>query len=146
MGWADCGEDSKGRPIGYAFSDGVTCDHPGCETKIDRGLAFACGDMHGGDVWECERYFCEAHQHPFREPFEGRCLSVCAECLKANEKEIRENYEHQKCPACNEPVFVRTYAPAPAGETEKCDNCFTELCSTGATEKGTPAGEVAEGA
>ncbi len=45
MGWANCGEDSQGRPIGYAH-EGI-CDHPGCEARIDRGLEFACGGMHG---------------------------------------------------------------------------------------------------
>jgi hypothetical protein len=72
MGWANCGEDSAGRPIGYAFA--ATCDHPGCDKEIDRGLAYACGGMHGegclggeDDIdWEasypsCEKYFCYEH-------------------------------------------------------------------------------------
>ena len=64
MGWADCGVDSNGRPIGYAFA--ATCDHPDCSEKIDRGLSYACGDMHGegsnadGDGY-CEKYFCSEH-------------------------------------------------------------------------------------
>ena len=59
MGWADCGFDSKGRPIGYAHQ--ATCDHEGCEEKIDRGLAYACGGEHmGGDSY-CEDYFCSEH-------------------------------------------------------------------------------------
>lgn len=64
MGWANCGEDSKGRPIGYAHS--ATCDHPGCNAEIDRGLSYACGNMHGEggarqDDYGCEKYFCTAH-------------------------------------------------------------------------------------
>ena len=60
MGWANCGEDSKGRPIGYAHR--ATCDHPGCDKKIDRGLAFACGGMHGDcSGYACENYFCTDH-------------------------------------------------------------------------------------
>jgi hypothetical protein len=71
MGWGNCGSDSKGRPIGYVHA--ATCDHPGCTKKIDRGLAYACGGMHGpgaylggdDDVdWQdvsCEGYFCEEH-------------------------------------------------------------------------------------
>lgn len=58
MGWADCGNDSEGRPIGYAFE--AVCDHPGCEKEIDRGLSYACGGMHGEDPG-CEKYFCDAH-------------------------------------------------------------------------------------
>lgn len=63
MGWGNCGTDSKGRPIGYNFP--AVCDEPGCEVEIDRGLAFACGGMHGedGSVGYCEGYFCEAHRH-----------------------------------------------------------------------------------
>lgn len=45
MGWGNCGRDSKGRPIGYLHA--ATCDHPGCDAKIDRGLSYACGQMHG---------------------------------------------------------------------------------------------------
>jgi hypothetical protein len=48
MGWANCGEDSRGRPIGYAWE--ATCDRPGCNAKIDRGLAYACGGMHGNEA------------------------------------------------------------------------------------------------
>ena len=59
MGWANCGTDSKGRPIGYAFE--AVCDHPGCKAEIDRGLAHACGDMHGSDTYSCEGYYCEDH-------------------------------------------------------------------------------------
>lgn len=72
MGWANCGEDSKGRPIGYSHL--AICDHPGCSAQIDRGLAYACGGMHGtdilggdgridwsGDFGSCEGYFCERH-------------------------------------------------------------------------------------
>jgi len=56
MGWAFCGEDSQGREIGYAIA--ATCDHPGCNERIDRGLSYACGGEHGVTEWSCERYFC----------------------------------------------------------------------------------------
>jgi hypothetical protein len=59
MGWANCGEDDLGRPIGYAHA--ATCDHPDCEAKIDRGLVYVCGGMHGGDGIGCGRYFCHRH-------------------------------------------------------------------------------------
>jgi hypothetical protein len=59
MGWSDCGTDSNGRPIGYVF--GATCDHEGCNRKIDRGLSRACGGMHGEGEWMCEKYFCAEH-------------------------------------------------------------------------------------
>ena len=58
MGWSDCGVDSNGRPIGYSYD--ATCDHPGCEASIDRGLSYACGGMHGENE-SCEFYFCSDH-------------------------------------------------------------------------------------
>lgn len=63
MGWASCGTDELGRPIGYAHEG--TCDHEACAREIDRGLAHACGGMHGeegaygGEA--CSGYFCELH-------------------------------------------------------------------------------------
>lgn len=78
MGWANCGEDSKGRPIGYAH--GATCDHPGCNKTIDRGLAYACGGMHGEDEVSCERYFCAEHRGRYVRHADGTVVEVCPEC------------------------------------------------------------------
>lgn len=77
MGWANCGDDSKGRPIGYARA--ATCDHPGCDKPIDRGLAYACGGMHGEEDYSCEGYFCPEHL-VFAELPDGECKSLCPEC------------------------------------------------------------------
>ena len=86
MGWASCGEDSKGRPIGYGFD--ATCDHPGCDAKIDRGLAYACGGMHGdggnrGD-FGCEKYFCGSHMRSGEED------QLCFECWEEERKYLAE--------------------------------------------------------
>lgn len=83
MGWGDCGTDSKGRPIGYLFP--AICDEPGCGKAIDRGLAYACGGMHGeNDGWDCEGYFCPDHltyrEHPDTERYEQFCRT-CAMAL-----------------------------------------------------------------
>jgi len=59
MGWADCGVDSRGRRIGYAVR--ARCDEPGCYSRIDRGLSYACGGMHGEDEVSCGGYFCQKH-------------------------------------------------------------------------------------
>lgn len=80
MGWADCGTDSKGRNIGYAYE--ATCDHEGCSERIDRGLSYVCGDMHGEDEVSCEKYFCEEHRNGFIE-YDNKTLRVCCECEKA---------------------------------------------------------------
>lgn len=89
MGWSDCGKDSRGRRIGYGFP--AKCDHRGCRKRIDRGLAYACGGMHGqqdtyGEVWVCEGYFCENHRVHV-ELKSGNCVSVCLACEKTLEKE-----------------------------------------------------------
>lgn len=68
MGWGNCGEDSKGRPIGYLFE--AICDHPGCEEKINRGLSYACGGMHGQNERDCENYFCGKHLYSVEDPNE----------------------------------------------------------------------------
>ncbi len=80
MGWGNCGTDSEDRPIGYNFE--ATCDHPGCDEEIDRGLAYVCGDMHGGDEYSCEKYFCEKHRSCGVETDQGHLIMVCAECEK----------------------------------------------------------------
>lgn len=53
-----------GREAGYGVE--ATCDAEGCETRIDRGLGYLCGDSPDGwrDESEpgCGRYFCGAHE------------------------------------------------------------------------------------
>jgi hypothetical protein len=91
MGWSDCGT-LNGRRIGYSIS--ATCDKKGCKTKIDRGLAFVCGNMHGGGEHGCGGYFCEDHLacgygygiHGF----------FCSECGERLEKEYPEPNEKGK--------------------------------------------------
>jgi hypothetical protein len=78
MGWANCGDDEDGRPIGYAIQ--ATCDHPGCDKEIDRGLDYVCGNMHGGDGRGCGKYFCHAHLS-IVEICEDT-VQLCDECTK----------------------------------------------------------------
>lgn len=80
MGWGHCGEDSQGRPIGYAFA--AVCDHPGCRRPIHRGLDYACGDMHGEDEISCERYFCHHHRSNVVQ-LDSKLYSVCDGCAQA---------------------------------------------------------------
>ncbi|WP_332822197.1 hypothetical protein [Stutzerimonas kunmingensis] len=77
MGWANCGKDSKGRPIGYAHA--AKCDHPGCDADIDRGLSYACGGMHGQNEVDCEGYFCQKHLQTFVDTGEDS-FTVCEAC------------------------------------------------------------------
>ncbi len=89
MGWVNCGEDSDGRPIGYAHQ--ATCDHEGCEKDIHRGLSYACGGMHGQDVYGCEKYFCEDHMTYVGTINGGK--EICTDCYKMYEEEGRINEE-----------------------------------------------------
>lgn len=82
MGWATCGDDNNGRPIGYSHD--ATCDEPGCTEKIHRGLAYACGGMHGDNSPDgsCDRYFCYAHLFLTDLP-DNMTVFVCGECAAA---------------------------------------------------------------
>lgn len=92
MGWGNCGEDSEGRPIGYVFE--ATCDHPGCDKQIDRGLSYACGGMHGkyatdGNMEVCEKYFCGDHMTTVAVP-NGTGRSTAIQVCKGCAHEIEE--------------------------------------------------------
>ncbi|QAY01371.1 hypothetical protein ZPAH1_orf00357 [Aeromonas phage ZPAH1] len=78
MSWGDCGLDKNGRPIGYVHEG--TCDHPGCNKKINRGLSYACGGMHGEDEISCDKYFCEEHRSNFLENSDSTLHTICDQC------------------------------------------------------------------
>lgn len=58
MGWGS-GVNNACREVGYLVD--ATCDQPGCDTDIDRGLAYCCGGMHDGGEHGCGGYFCPEH-------------------------------------------------------------------------------------
>lgn len=59
MGWAVGFDHANNRDIGYGVP--ATCDHPECDKKIDRGLAYVCGgDVYGGEDG-CGLFFCYEH-------------------------------------------------------------------------------------
>lgn len=93
MGWADCGTDSFGRPIGYAFQ--ATCDYPGCGNKIDRGLSYACGNMHGNTNWGCEGYFCSEHMLFVDKEHDSQLCEFCYNDMVALEAEEAEWEEEE---------------------------------------------------
>ncbi len=85
MGWAFCGQDRKGREIGYGVT--ATCDKDGCEKEIDRGLAYVCGGMHGDDEISCGRYFCDVHLVYVLNEGKIDTPQLCEECAEAYEPE-----------------------------------------------------------
>ena len=74
MGWAVGYDPTWGRDIGYGVP--AVCDHPGCDKKIDRGLAYVCCDSepYGGE-YGCGLYFCGDHQS------HGRCTHEFSDSL-----------------------------------------------------------------
>jgi len=71
MSWAVGYDTNWSRWVGYGVP--ATCDHPGCGARIDRGLAYVCGDgpfggsgyIEGydedGGCGGCGLYFCDEH-------------------------------------------------------------------------------------
>ena len=71
MGWSLGWDENWNRDIGYGVP--AYCDHPKCDTKIDRGLAFVCGgEPYGGDRG-CGLFFCSEHRDA-----EDRCPRCAA--------------------------------------------------------------------
>lgn len=69
-------------PAGYGVED--ICNLGGCETKIDRGLAYLCGDQSGmPSEGGCGKWFCR--EHLFMPPEAVRIAGggLCEQCLIA---------------------------------------------------------------
>ena len=74
MGWSIGYDSNWRRDIGYGVP--ATCDHPGCDKDIDRGLSYVCGGKpHGGDDG-CGLFFCGAHLF-----YNEESAQVCERCL-----------------------------------------------------------------
>lgn len=70
VSWSIGFDERWQRDIGYGVP--AYCDHPDCNEKIDRGLAYVCGaEPYGGDQG-CGLYFCEKHQKDYHQRCE-RC-------------------------------------------------------------------------
>ena len=77
MGWSYAVLED-GREVGYGVE--ATCEHPGCEAQIDRGLAYACGGLDaviGRSEIGCGHHFCYEHL------FLGGPAQMCPACSDA---------------------------------------------------------------
>lgn len=83
MGWAYGIVD--GREVGYSVA--AKCDQLKCKAKIDRGLAYACGGMHGHNEHGCGGYFCEKHLF-----VNNACVAVCKKCLRSRPSRAQEKH------------------------------------------------------
>lgn len=124
MGWGDCGDDSQGRPIGYNFS--AVCDHPECDEKIDRGLAYVCGDMHGEDCYSCEKYYCYAHRN-VTVLVGDDVYAVCGECeegFKDKDSGVKwDEFEGAWHPEEQKPCGCRDHCPEDCKGECGCRQC-----------------------
>jgi hypothetical protein len=68
-----------GREAGYSVE--ATCDEPGCDAQIDRGLGYLCGTDPGGSEDSCGDYFCGKHL------FGGQ---RCARCVNLLPQDLDE--------------------------------------------------------
>jgi len=73
MGWSIGYDYNWKRDIGYGVP--AWCDHPSCNEKIDRGLAYVCGGEPYGGEHGCGLYFCAAH-HRFDD---CNCCERCSQ-------------------------------------------------------------------
>ena len=60
MSWAVGYDTNWKRDIGYGVP--AICDHPKCNERIDRGIAYVCGAEPCGGEKGCGLYFCGKHQ------------------------------------------------------------------------------------
>lgn len=75
MGWTLGFDTTWNRDIGYGVP--AICDHPDCNERIDRGLAYVCCNQqpYGGEDG-CGLYFCEKHSDGG-----GKCEQCAADDL-----------------------------------------------------------------
>ena len=88
MGWSH--GIVEGKRVGYGVR--AKCEHPGCNARIDRGLAFKCGNDIGSGVGFCNRFFCSKHLYYLGRGF----VQVCQSC--ANDV---ARMQHRKLPFPN---------------------------------------------
>ncbi|MGW2920366.1 hypothetical protein ACWDBF_21245 [Streptomyces angustmyceticus] len=78
MGYAHYEITRNGKTIEAGYSVPTTCEQPGCNERIDRGLAHLCGETPGGDEHGCGGYFCGNHLYMNSNP--AACGSACRGC------------------------------------------------------------------
>ncbi|MCX4778690.1 hypothetical protein [Streptomyces sp. NBC_01264] len=79
MGYAHYIVHRDGEQIEAGYDVQAVCEEPGCTESIDRGLAYLCGEMPGGDEYGCGGYFCGHHLFIGPNTHTG---DLCVRCLK----------------------------------------------------------------
>ena len=60
---------------GYLVS--AECEEAECRERIDRGLAYLCGETPGGDEFGCGGYFCDKDLYVASTGEGSRCIRCC---------------------------------------------------------------------
>lgn len=89
----------NGKPCGYGVE--ATCEEPGCDAKIDRGLGYLCGRAPGGDEHGCGGYFCGKHLVGGNQCARCRDRLSCAVCGE-DDGELKKLDDMLVCAACLE--------------------------------------------
>mgnify|MGYP000106075253 CR=1 FL=1 len=78
MSWSVGFSDKHSRDVGYGVP--CICEHPDCDSEIDRGLSYVCGDMHDGGESGCGLYFCSEHRRSHYTDY--HCTAILAELVE----------------------------------------------------------------
>lgn len=84
MGYASYTIQRNGETIDAGYGIDATCEEPGCDADIDRGLAHLCGQAPGGDEHGCGGYYCA--KHLFMGP-NAATGDLCGRCSERAEEE-----------------------------------------------------------
>ncbi|MFG3488539.1 hypothetical protein [Streptomyces sp. NPDC047972] len=84
MGYGSYTIQRNGETIDAGYGIDTTCEEPGCDADIDRGLAHLCGKHPGGDEHGCGGYYCA--KHLYMGP-SGETGDLCRRCSERAEYE-----------------------------------------------------------
>lgn len=87
MSWSIGFDSAWKRDIGYGVP--ATCDHPGCDEKIDRGLSHVCGGDPYGGYRGCGLHFCSDHLY-----LSARLPQLCDRCSPRKRKPFTAKPDH----------------------------------------------------
>ena len=82
MGYAHYEITRNGEKIEAGYGVETVCEEDGCEEKIDRGLAYLCGETPGGDEHGCGGYYCGQHLYMSLREGVGDLCTRCMEVAK----------------------------------------------------------------
>jgi hypothetical protein len=82
----------NGQKIEAGYGVETVCEEDNCEEKIDRGLAYLCGELPGGDEYGCGGYYCGKHLYMGSVDLRSSVnVDLCARCTtRREEQETRE--------------------------------------------------------